>query len=108
MTRLAYGTAITYLVLLLTLAGVGALAQVRFDRQVELLDAKQQALIDVAARRADAAAVNGPLAITTWARATGMVPAPDAAEVVAVAPGFPPPPPTTPATPALEVRTVWR
>ncbi len=108
MTRLAYGVAVTYVVLLLTLAAVGAVSQVRFDRQVELLEAKRSALVDVAARRAEAAAVNGPLAITTWARAAGMVPAPDAADVIAVAAGFPPPAPTPLATPALEVRTVWR
>jgi hypothetical protein len=108
MSRLAYGAAALYVALLLVLAGVGAVAQVRFDRQVELLDAKQRGLIEVASRRADAAAVNGPLAITTWARAAGMVPAPEAADVVAVAPGLPPPAPTPPATSALEVRTVWR
>ena len=108
MTRLTVAVAATFGVLLVVLAGVGAAAQLRLDRQVELLALKEATLVELAARRSDAAVVNGPLAVTSWARAAGMVPAPDAAEVVAVAPGLRPlDPPALPA-PALEVRTVWR
>ncbi|MDF1523085.1 MAG: hypothetical protein P1P87_09735 [Trueperaceae bacterium] len=108
MTRLTLAVAATFGVLLVVLAGIGAAAQLRLDRQVELLALKEATLVELAARRADAAVVNGPLAVTSWARATGMVPAPDAAEVVAVAPGLPPLAPAPLPTPALEVRTVWR
>ncbi len=108
MSRLAIAAATAFGVLLLALAAVGATSQIRLDLQVELLNAKEIALVEVAARRADAAAVNGPLAVTSWARAAGMVPAPDAADVVAVAPGLPPSDPPAHPAPALEVRTVWR
>lgn len=108
MTRLTQAVAATFGVLLVVLAGVGAVAQLRLDRQVELLALKEATLIELAARRADAAVVNGPLAVTSWARAAGMVPAPDAAEVVAVAPGLPPLDAEPRPTPALEVRTIWR
>lgn len=108
MSRLAIGAAALFGVVLLVLAGVGAASQLRFDRQAALLATKEAALVELAARRADAAAVNGPLAVTSWARARGMVPAPDAAAVVPVAPGFPPIEPEPLAPPALEVRTVWR
>lgn len=108
MNRVARSAVVVYIGLLLALAGVGAVSQVQFDRQVLLLRAKQEALIDVAVRRAEAAAVNGPLAITTWARSAGMVPAPDALETVAVAVGFPAPEPTPAPPSTLEVRTVWR
>ena len=108
MSRLAIAAAIVFGVLLMALAAVGAASQVRLDRQVELLAAKEQALVELAARRSDAAAVNGPLAVTSWARGAGMVPAPDAADVIAVAPGLPPTEPAALPDPALEVRTVWR
>ncbi len=108
MSRLALAAASVFGVLLLALAAVGAASQLRLDRHVELLEAKEHALVDLAARRSDAAAVNGPLAVTSWARAAGMVPAPDAADVIAVAPGLPPTEPPPLPTPALEVRTVWR
>lgn len=108
MSRLAIVAATVFGVLLLALAAVGAASQIRLDRHVDLLDAKERALVDLAARRSDAAAVNGPLAVTSWARAAGMVPAPDAADVIAVAPGLPPTELPVLPTPALEVRTVWR
>lgn len=108
MSRLALVVAALYGVLLLALAGVGAASQLRFDRQAALLDAKESALVELAARRADAAAVNGPFAVTSWARARGMVPAPDASTVVPVAPGLAPAAPAPLPAPTLEVRTVWR
>lgn len=108
MTRLAIALAAVCTALVLTLGGVGAISQLRFDRQAALLEQKEAALIELAARRAEAAIVNGPLAVTTWARAAGMVPAPDAGDVVAVAPGPAPDEPAPGPTAALEVRTVWR
>ncbi len=108
MSRLAIVAAGVFGTLLLALAAVGAASQIRLDRQVDLLAAKELALVDLAARRSDAAAVNGPLAVTSWARAAGMVPAPDALDVIAVAPGLPPTDPPRLPGPALEIRTVWR
>jgi len=52
--------------------------------------------------------VNGPLAITSWARGAGMVPAPDARQVEAVAPGLVAPAAPVHPTPSLVVDTVWR
>jgi ABC-type amino acid transport substrate-binding protein len=97
-----------YIVLLLALAVLGSASQQRFRAQARLLVAKEQAIVALVAARADAAAVNGPLAVTTWARQAGMVPAPDARQVEAVAPGFDAPTPPVPPSPGLEVATVWR
>lgn len=108
MSRLALASASVFGLLLLALAAVGAASQLRLDRQVELLAAKESALVELAVRRSEAAAVSGPLAVTSWARAAGMVPAPDAADVIAVAPSLPPTDPPRLPAPALEVRTVWR
>lgn len=108
MSPAARTVAFVYIVLLLVLAGLGAMSQQRYRHQARLLEAKEEALVDLAARRAEAGAVNGPLAITTWARTSGMVPAPEAPLTAGVAPGLPAP--TAPALlpPTLEVMTVWR
>jgi hypothetical protein len=108
MTRLARRLVATYVSLLLVLAAVGAYGQTRHRHHAQLIDAKDEAIVTLAARRSEAAVVNGPLAITTWARAHGMVPAPEASEVIAVAPSPVPPPAPRLDAPTLEVRTVWR
>jgi hypothetical protein len=97
-----------YIVLLLVLAVLGSASQQRFRAQARWLVAKEQAIVALVTARADAAAVNGPLAVTTWARQAGMVPAPDARQVEAVAPGLDAPTPPVPPSPGLEVVTVWR
>jgi len=107
-TPLARTTATVYLITLLLLAGLGAISQLRYRAQAGLLSDKEQAILALASARAAAASVNGPLAVTTWAREAGMVPAPDAQRVEAVAPGLVAPTPPAPATPWLEVTTVWR
>jgi len=107
-SSLARTTATLYIAMLLVLAGLGAVSQMRYRDQARLLEAKEEAIIALVSARADAAAVNGPLAITTWARQAGMVPAPDAKQVEAVAPGLVAPTTATPRSPSLEVVTVWR
>lgn len=108
MSPAARTTALVYIALLLVLAGLGAMSQQRYRHHAGLLEAKEEALVDLAARRAEAAAVNGPLAITTWARTAGMVPAPEAPLTAGVAPGLPAPTAPAPISPTLEVMTVWR
>ncbi len=108
MSPLARNAAILYVAALLLLAGLGATSQLRYRAQARLLADKQSAIIALAAARSAAATVNGPLAVTTWARRAGMVPAPDAPNVEAVAPGLHPPTVPAPPVPWLEVKTVWR
>lgn len=108
MSPLARTTVTVYLVALLLLAGLGATSQLRYRAQAALLVDKDQAILALASARAAAATVNGPLAVTTWAREAGMVPAPDAPRVEGVAPGLAAPTPPAPPTPWLEVTTVWR
>lgn len=108
MTPLARRLTALYLALLLLLAALGAYGQQRFLHQAWLLQRKDAVVVDLAVARSQAASIQGPLAVTHWARARGMVPAPDALDVIAVAPSPLPPPTRTLATPSLEVRTVWR
>lgn len=95
-----------YLLLLLLLAALGASNQSGYRTQLQLLDAKEQLLTQLADTRRLAAQVNGPTAVATWAAANGMVPAPEVRDAVLVAP-FSPPTYQLPA-PSLELRTVWR
>jgi hypothetical protein len=108
MTPLARRLTALYLALLLLLAALGAYGQQRFLHQATLLERKDAAVIELAVARSAAAGIQGPLAVTHWARERGMVPAPDALDVIPVAPSPLPPPSRTLATPTLEVRTVWR
>jgi len=107
-TPLARRLVALYLAMLLLLAAVGALGQQRFLHQAALLERKDTAVIELAVARSGAAGIQGPLAVTQWARDRGMVPAPDALDVIRVAPSPLAPPTRTLATPSLEVRTVWR
>lgn len=95
-----------YVVLLLALTAAGVVNQRLYAHQLALLDRKQELQTEVADLRERAAAVNGPLAVTTWAEAHGMVPAPEADTLVLVAPA-PAPTPRLPET-GLEIRTIWR
>jgi hypothetical protein len=108
MTLLAKRLVLAYVVLTLVLAALGAHGQTRYRHHTQLLDDKDAALMELAERRAMAAAVNGPLAITLWARGAGMVPAPEAPDVLQVAPSPVPPPSARIVAPHLEIRTVWR
>lgn len=108
MTRLARRLVAAFVVALLALAALGSYAQQRLLHQATLLRAKERAIVEVAVARSAAAAVNGPLAVSRWARERGMVSAPNAPDVIAVAPSPLPPPTRTVTPPSLEVRTVWR
>ena len=108
MTPLAGRLAALFLVLLLLLAAIGAYSQQRFLHQAQLLRDKDAAIIDLAVARSAAAAVQGPLAVSRWARERGMVPAPDALDVIPVAPSPLPPPARAVEAPSLEVWTIWR
>lgn len=108
MTPLARRLTALYLAMLLLLAALGGYGQQRFLHQAALLERKDAAVIDLAMARSAAAGIQGPLAVTHWARERGMVPAPDALDVIPVAPSPLPPPTRRLATPTLEVRTVWR
>lgn len=95
-----------YVLLLLTLALLGGVDQGLYRRNARLLDEKAALRAEVARLRARAADVQGPMAVGSWARARGMVPAPEVESVRHVAPA---PAPEIPAIPTgTEVRTVWR
>jgi hypothetical protein len=95
-----------YLMLVPGLAALGGTNQLRFERQIELMDAKQELISHVVALRAEAARVEGPHAVTAWAEEHGMVPAPENDRIENVAPLAPPVIP--PLEGGLEVRTVWQ
>ena len=105
MSRLVRRAVPVYLVLLLLLSAAGLVNQGLYHHQTKLIDQRQKLLATVASLRIEAASVNGPLAVTKWADAHGMVPAPEASNVGAVAPGQAPLP-KLPDT-GLEIRTVW-
>jgi hypothetical protein len=108
MTPLAVRALAVYVALVLVLAALGSHGQIRYRHHARLLETKDTVLVALAEARAEAAAVNGPLAIARWARATGMVPAPEAVGVMAVAPSPVPPPERVIVPSHLEIRTVWR
>lgn len=95
-----------YVGLLLFLSALGALNQTRFDYQNELIDRKAELYERIAELRGEASLVRGPLAVGAWARAQGMVAAPEVANVRVVA-SLPAPEKMTAPT-GLEVRTVWQ
>ena len=95
----------SYVVLLLTLAVLGAFNQRQLDRELTLMDTREELRLLVVELRADAASVHGPLAVSRWAQTQGMVPAPESEGLEHV---MPLPAPALPdATNGLEVRTVW-
>ncbi len=105
MSRLARRAVPLYLGLLLLLSAAGLINQALYRRQASLIDQRARLMDQVANLRVQAAAVSGPLAVTLWADAHGMVPAPEASHLSAVAAG----PTQAPAPPdsGLEIRTVW-
>lgn len=96
-----------YLALLLALAGLGAVNQRLLDRELSLIDTRERVRREIVALRAEAAAVQGPLAVARWAQARGMVPAPEIGTVEHVLP-LPAPRLEAPEATGLEVRTRWR
>ena len=97
---------VLYVCLALGLAALGGANQVRFRTQVDLMDLKQERIAEVVQLRAAAATVQGPAAVTSWAEAHGMVPAPENEQIQNVAPLRAPVLPEIEG--GLEVRTVWQ
>lgn len=95
-----------YVVLLLVLAAFGGINQNRLAERNRLLDRKEALRLRVVDLRAQAATVQGPLAVSRWAQAQGMVPAPEVERTQHLL-SVPAPEPPRPAE-GLEVRTVWR
>jgi hypothetical protein len=95
-----------YAVLLLALAALGGLNQARFSHQAELIERKSFLYARIAELRAEAALVQGPLAVGAWARVQGMVPSPEVERARHVA--YLPAPEGGDPPVGLEVRTIWR
>ncbi len=92
---------------LLVLAYVGSGNQASYIRQWDLIDYKAELQSLNSTLRQEAAAVSGPTVVGQWARAQGMIPAPQGRNVREVAPEPVPPQAPAPVT-GLEVHTVWR
>lgn len=95
-----------YLGLLLVLAFLGATNQRLLARELDLMNERERARRELVELRAEAAAVQGPLAVSRWAQERGMVPAPEVEGTEHVMPS--PAPELPEAREGLEVRTVWR
>ncbi|HLU83391.1 MAG TPA: hypothetical protein VKZ43_08315 [Trueperaceae bacterium] len=95
-----------FIVLLVALALLGVTNQRLYGEQLALMSHKEQLLSQVAIARPQAAVVNGPQAVATWATANGMVPIPEAraARLIAASPA----PTFDDPLPTLELRTIWR
>lgn len=96
----------SYIVLLLALAATGGYSQRLYLRQASLIGQKANLQATISELRAEAAPINGPLAISAWAKARGMVAASQALDTRTVAPG--PGPTVSTETGAVEVYTLWR
>lgn len=107
MTRRASRAIPIYLALLLALAALGGNNQRLLGRELQLMDEREASRREIVTLRADAAAVQGPLAVAHWAQERGMVPAPEIATVEHIMP-LPAPELPLPIETGLEVRTVWR
>ena len=95
-----------YLLLVLSLAAIGAVNQARYSYEAQLIEAKGDLFARITELRAGAARVRGPLAIGDWANAQGMIPSPQIERIRHVAPY--PAPQTNELPTGVEVRTVWR
>lgn len=95
-----------FVALLLVLALMGVVNQQLYAQQLALMTHKEQLLADVAVMRPQAAVVNGPQAVASWAATNGMVPIPEARAALLIAPS--PAPAFDVSNPSLELRTVWR
>lgn len=96
-----------YIVLLVALSLAGTNNRRLLSQQLDLLDGKSKLQAAAAFQRRDAAVVNGPAAVATWARTQGMLPVSEARAASLVAPSVAPVLDLSP-TSTLELRTVWR
>ena len=95
-----------YITLLLGLAVLGGYNQGLYKQQATLIDQKAKLQAQIRGLRAEAAPINGPLAISNWAKAQGMVSASQALNTRTVAPG--PGPSIKHETGSVGVITIWR
>lgn len=95
-----------YVVLLVALSLAGTNNRQLLSQQFELLDSKTELQAAAAIQRREAAVVNGPASVATWARAQGMLPVSEARGASLVAPSVAPV--LDYPTSSLELRTVWR
>lgn len=107
MTRRAGRAIAIYLLAVLGLAAMGAWNQRLLTTELNLMDRRETLRREIVDLRADAAAVQGPLAVAAWAQQRGMVPAPEVDRVEHVV-ALPAPQLPAPQAVGLEVRTVWR
>lgn len=96
-----------FMLALIVLAYVGSANQAAYIRNWDLIDYKAELQSSNSTLRLEAASVSGPIITGNWARAQGMIPAPQARNVRHVAPEPVPAPAEGPET-GLEVSTVWR
>ena len=94
-----------YVALLFCLAIMGGFNQNLYQRQASLIQQKTQLQAHIRLLRAEAALINGPLAVPAWAKGKGMVSASQALNTRTVAPG--PGPNVTKETGSVEVYTLW-
>lgn len=106
MTKRTSRLMLVYIALVLALAALGAHNQTLYRQQWRLIDLKQQRQALAADLRAQAATVQGPLAVRHWALSRGMVAVPQGREALEVLPVAPPERP--PAKGGLEIRTIWQ
>lgn len=95
-----------YITLLFCLSVVGGFNQGLYNQQESLIEKKAQLQAQIRELRAEAAPINGPLAVNAWARAKGMVPATQVLNSQVVAPG--PGPQVSKQSESVEVYTLWR
>lgn len=106
MTRIARRSIAVFVVMMLSMSVLGVVNQNRLRLQDELLTRKRDLTIELGELRSRAERVRGPLAVSAWARAEGMVPALENDRVLQVVPL--PSPEVLPLPTGLEVDTRWR
>lgn len=106
MSKQLFRALLGYLALIALLSAIGAHNQAQHRQQWRLIEHKERLQLEVAALRAQAAAISGPLAVQRFAAEQGMIPAGEARHTRYVqalaAPEYPLEPPT------MEIRTIWR
>lgn len=101
------GAPLVFALSLLALAFTGTVNQRLYRQHWSLVDYKAELQDLNSTLRAEAAAVSGPIVISNWARARGMVPSPQVSRSRQLAPQ-PVPPVREPSITGLEVYTIWR
>lgn len=106
MTRTSQRLLALYLACLVALAALGAHNQLRHLEHEDLLVQKSTLQAQLSLLRQEAAGVTGALAVRNWALGRGMIAAPEALNIRAVAAAPAPTPPVPRGE--LELYTLWR